>query len=414
MREYKFINKCRLCNSKDLLKVINFGKIPLGNNFSLKKNESHFAKLFPLELNFCKKCRHCQLSISVNPSILYQKNYTYLSSIGSSFIEHFNNYYLWILKKTKIPNNSLILDVGSNDGTCLSFFKKKFKVCGIDPATKPVKIANRNNIYTVNNFLNDKSSKKILNKFGKFDLITSHNVLAHVDDINNVFFLIYRMLKNNGYFCFEVGYFLKVIKNNFFDTIYHEHLDYHNAQSMVKFLYNYNFSIINISTNKAQGGSIRFLCRKLPKKKISNQVLNFIKKEKNTNLINLINLKKWNTQIDLQIERLKEIINQYYIKNKIIVGYGAPTKATLWIKFLELNSKKIKFVVEDNNLKINKFFPKTDIKIVEINKLLSCKIDLIIIFAWNFKKDIIKKLKKMKIKNVNIITPLPNLIKNRL
>ena len=115
-----------------------------------------------------------------------------------------------------------------------------------------------------------------------FDLVTSHNVLAHVYDLKKIFSNIHDVLIDDGYFCFEVGYFYEVLKNNYFDTIYHEHLDYHHSYPLVYFLNNIGFSLINISTNSIQGGTIRILCRKTRIISNTNQVMNFVKKEKNT------------------------------------------------------------------------------------------------------------------------------------
>lgn len=403
----KIIKNCRLCNSKKTFNFLDFGIVPIGNNYNKTKNASLKSKKFPLSLNLCKDCFHCQLTVSVNPKILYKTNYTYLSGTASSFINHFKHYKIWILKKTKLKPGSSILDVGSNDGSCLINFKKEFKICGIDPAKKPSDIANQKNIYTINDYLNHNSKKKILSKFGKFDLITSHNVLAHIEDNITTFNHIYDLLKLEGYFCFEVGYFLDVLKNNYFDTIYHEHIDYHSAKPLINFLMKINFSIINISTNKSQGGSLRILCKKSKNKYISRQSKNFLIKENKSELITFKNLNKWTNRINLQVSKLNKIIQSY--RNKSIVGYGAPTKSSLWIKLLKLNRKKIQYVVDDNALKINKYFPNSEIKILPTNNLLKNNFGLIIVFAWNFENDIIKNLKKMRLKNISVIIPLPKI-----
>ena len=121
----KEVNQCRLCNKKKLVKVINFGKIPLGNNLLEKQNLSIKAQRYPLILKNCKNCNHFQLNYSVNPKILYAKNYTYLSGTGKSMVIHLKEYSDYILKKINLKKKSLVLDIGSNDGTCLMNFKKK-------------------------------------------------------------------------------------------------------------------------------------------------------------------------------------------------------------------------------------------------------------------------------------------------
>ena len=407
MKNYKVISNCRLCNSINLVNIINFKKLPLGNDYQKKRSNALISLKFPLIVKQCNDCGHFQLSISVNPNLLYKTNYTYLSGIGKTFIEHFNSYYKWISNKTKINKKSLVVDVGSNDGSCLINFKKKHIVCGIDPAKIPVKVANKKKIFTILSDFNKQAVNKIIKKFGKADLITSHNVLAHIENNNEVFDNIYNLLNKDGYFCFEVGYFFNVLKDNLFDTIYHEHLDYHHASPIVQFLFKKQFSILNISTNSIQGGTLRILCKKENTPKISKQSIKFVKNENKKIYFKKNFLSTWQDKIHKNILKLGSYVNSIENSKKII-GYGAPTKSSLLIKLSKLNSSKILYILEDNEFKVNRYLPDTGIKILSTKNLYNSKPDIIIIFAWNFTKDILKKLKNYDIKGCKIIIPLPN------
>ena len=408
MDKSRYIRKCRLCESDKLKKIIDFGKTPLGNNLLLTKKSSLKSSTYPLELLRCEKCSHFQLSFEVTPSELYATNYTYLSGIAPSFVKHFREYTNWIIKKCKLKKNDIVLDIGSNDGTCLKPFKeKKINVLGIDPAKLPAQIANSNGIKTINNFFNKKSAIEIKKSYGEIDFITSHNVLAHIGNIKDVFENIYHLLKKDGYFCFEVGYFLKVLENNYFDTIYHEHLDYHHAKPITEYLSRLGFSIIHISENKIQGGSIRILCKKDGKNKILKQPERFLLNEKKSIINNKFFLKNWQKKIFNNMKKLRGIILDDLKNNKKIIGYGAPTKAALLLKLAKLEYESINYTIEDNSLKINKYIPKTDVQIKPFKNIHSSKPNVMIVFAWNFASDIIKKLKKNKIKELRIIVPLP-------
>ena len=337
-------------------------------------------------------------------------NYTYLTGIAPSFKKHFLNYSKWVIKKCNLKKNDLILDIGSNDGTCLEAFKKKkLKVLGIDPARLPSDIANKNGIKTINNFFNSTSAKKIKKNHGKIDFITSHNVLAHIGNIDDVFKNVFSLLKEGGYFCFEVGYFVNVVEKNLFDTIYHEHLDYHHAAPLVKFLNNIGFKIVNISTNKIQGGTIRILCRKTDASNNTIQVQNFLKIEKNTLIYNTQFMKNWSKSIFSKMNGFGLFIKDKIDNKNVICGYGAPTKAALLLKLSMLSRSNIKFTLEDNILKLNKYIPRSNIKILGFTALKQHQPDYIIIFAWNFVDDIIKKLKSKKLKNLKVVVPLPKL-----
>ena len=403
----KRILKCRLCANNEFKNIIDFGKLPLGNNLIKSLNNSLKAKTYPLAMQRCTKCGHFQLTYEVSPKELYEKNYTYLSSIGKAFRQHLNEYTEWSINKCKLKKKSLVLDVGSNDGTCLNFFKSRgMRVIGVDPAKKPAKIANQNNINTINSFFDDNTSQLIIDRYGQVDFITSHNVLAHVSDIISTFKNINRVLKNNGYFCFEVGYFLRVLQNNYFDTIYHEHLDYHHAKSLFPFLIKLGFSVVNVSTNLMQGGTIRVLCKKENKSRLYYQPKLFLKKEDSSILNKPSFLKEWPIEIKKNLGHLEKFIKQHISKGNIVYGYGAPTKVSLLLKHSNL-TKLIRFIIEDNTLKINKYIPKTNIRIVDNKSLKKQQPNILIVFAWNFISDILLKLKKQKYKDIIIVVPLP-------
>ena len=406
LNSYKNITQCRLCDSKKIKQVYNFGLIPLGNNLQKFRLQSINCKKYPLSLMQCSKCNHFQLSISINPKILYAKNYTYLTGVTKTFKKHFSDYSNWIIKKCKIKKGSLILDIGSNDGTCLNYFKKnKMKVIGIDPAKKPCQVANTNGIKTINNFFNKKTSSRIQKNYGQFDFITSHNVLAHTENIQEIFLSIFNLLKEDAYFCFEIGYFKEVVKHNLFDTIYHEHLDYHHAKPLVKLLESIGFSIIDLSTNKIQGGTLRLLLQKRKLKTKIKKVDKFITQEEK--FFKKINIKNKFQNFKETLLKLNLLIRKEISKNKSIYAYGSPTKASLLLINSKLNINMIKNSFEDNSLKCNKYIPGTDIKIMNTKKI---KIDLgsvIIMLAWNFSKEIEMRLKSQNIRNAKLFIPLP-------
>jgi SAM-dependent methyltransferase len=361
----------------------------------------------------CKKCNHFQLSISVNPKILYVKNYTYLTGVTKAFRKHFFDYSKWVIKKCSLKKNSSVLEIGSNDGTCLNFFKKKnMKVLGVDPANKPCAIANNKGIKTLNNFFNKKIANQIQKNFGKFDLITSHNVLAHTVNIKEIFESVFKILNQNAFFCFEIGYFKKVIEKNLFDTIYHEHLDYHHANPLIKVLEDIGFSILDISTNNIQGGTLRLLLQKKSKNIKVKKIKKFLRKEKIFFKKMDINKKFQDFNkalLLLNTQIMKEIKNK-----KNIYAYGSPTKASLLLIISRLNKMIIKNSLEDNILKCNKYIPGTDIKIINAEKIVLKRNSIVIILAWNFVKEIIERLKKKNVKNIKLFIPLPKFIVKKI
>ena len=327
-------------------------------------------------------------------------NYTYLTGVGKSFCKHLEQFALNVLKffsSEPKEHKIRVVDIGSNDGTALSYFAKLgCNVLGVDPAKTPSAIANKNGISTINKFFSLNLAKQLIKENKKTDIVVSHNVLAHIEDINDVFQGIYQILKTNGLFVFEVGYFGDIILKNIYDTVYHEHLDYHSKNPLVKFLLKNGFSIKKIEANQIQGGSLRFYCVKKEVPKIYSNVMKQLSIE--NQIFNSKNIKIWIDNIFKNIESIKFNINEALHEGKHVWGYGAPTKATLIANMLDEVANSIEFIVDDNPLKESKYIPGTSIPIIMKSKMPVYKNQLIICFAWNFFDDIYSKL---KLENIN-------------
>jgi SAM-dependent methyltransferase len=390
LEKYRLIEQCRLCGSNGLIGYVDFGEVPLGNNLQESAKLARAAEAYPLVLNRCLSCGHFQLGHAIAPELLYATNYTYLSGIGASFVAHFKGYAAWVEQNCPLPSGGLVVDIGSNDGTCLNAFKQRgFAVCGIDPAALAAEIANKNGIPTLNAFFDDTAVKQIIERHGRPDFITSHNVLAHVDDLAAVFRNINALLKDDGYFAFEIGYFRDVLRTGCFDTIYHEHLDYHHAAPLARHLTALGFDLISLSTNSIQGGSLRLLLKKTGKGEISPAAQEFLADEKKSILYDENFLSGWKHRLESQIGTFRAILRQHADNGAKIVAYGAPTKAVLLMKMASLGEEDVAFVVEDNPHKVGRFMPRTATPVRPSSELATAKPDVIVIFAWNFAEDIV-------------------------
>ena len=409
------INCCRLCDSKKLSKVFNLGKTPLANSYT-KKNLSKKLKKYPLGLNLCNSCGHLQLTYSIKPDKMFI-NYLYKTNTSYKNFLHFKNYASKIKKLYKNKNGK-ILDIASNDGTFLSFFNKKnFFRLGIDPAKNLKKEANKKGIIQIDNFFTKKNSEKIKRKFQQFDIITANHVCAHVENLNDFFKGVKNLLKDDGIFIFEVSYRGSVIKKNTFDTIYHEHLDYHALFPISRFLKKFGLHLFNFELTDAQGGSLRVYASKNPKSIKVKKIRNQIRKEKNNyKLFNKYTYNKFEKKILDCKKEIRKIIISFENKNLNIAGYGAAAKTTTFLNYFELSENKIiKNIYDDNILKQKLYLPGTTIKILSPKNLDLKKLDILIIFAWNYSEVIIKKIKKKfsrrhKLKFL-IPFPKPKLIK---
>ena len=400
---------CRLCGNKDIIRVFNLGYTPLANSYS-NKNVSSKLKKYPLGLNLCNGCGHLQLSHSVKPEKMFS-NYLYKTNTSYKNFLHFKNYANKIKKKFSRKGDK-ILDIASNDGTFLNFFnKKKFFRVGIDPAKNLKKLTTSRGIIQIDDFFTEKTSFKIKKKYQKFDIITANHVCAHVENLNDFFRGVKNLLKDDGIFIFEVSYRGSVLKKNTFDTIYHEHLDYHALSPISKFIKKFNLKLFDFEITEAQGGSLRVYVSKnlriRNKKKIKNQL---IKEKKIYKLFNINTYKIFREKINNCKVQLQRILKDFDKKNYNIAGYGAAAKTTTLLNYFNLNKNKtIKFIFDDNKLKQGLYLPGTQIKILDPRYLFRENLDILIIFAWNYSDIIIKNIKKKlkKKKSLKFLVPFP-------
>ena len=401
------IKFCRLCNSKNLKKVFDLGRTPLANSY-LKIEISKKLRKYPLKLNYCNNCGHLQLTHSIKPSKMFS-NYLYKTNTSKKNFLHFKSYANEIKKMFK-NRNTKILDIASNDGTFLNFFeKKKFFRLGIDPAKNLKKLSLKKGIIQIDDFFTKKKSENIKKKYGKFDIITANHVCAHVEDLNDFFSGVQNLLKDKGLFVFEISYRASVLKKNTFDTIYHEHLDYHALYPISKFVKKFNLNVVNFKTPDAQGGSLRVYASKNKnsknQKSIKKQIL---KEKKQLNLFNVSTYKKFEKKIINCKNKLNSLIQNCINNNMSIAGYGAAAKTTTFLNYFKISEKNIKFIFDDNKLKQGLCIPGTKIKILDPLNMNKKNIDVLIIFAWNYAELIIAKNKKFKKKGGKFLIPFPN------
>ena len=402
-------NRCRLCNSKNLEDVIELSPTPPGNNFLSKKQLNEPENFYPLIVRFCQNCSHVQLADVVNPEILFQDDYKYVSGTSPVFVDHFRQYVKDILAKYSFPSGALIGDIGSNDGTCLQFFKEKgFNVLGVDPATEIAARATAQGILTVAEFFSEKVGKNILEQYGQAHLITSHNTCAHVDNLVDLVRGVRNWLHDDGLFVCEVGYLLDVYNNNWFDTIYHEHLDYHSVKPFVSFFKSLDMELISVERISPQGGSIRLYVQKDngPYKKDSS-VQEIIHLEESLGLDNVEIFRVFNNRNNANKEVLTSILRSIKDEGKHIAGYGAPTKSTTLLSHFNIGKNILDFIVDDNPLKQGKFSPGFHIPIMNSDELYEKMPDYLVILAWNFSESIMRKHKNYKDRGGKFILPMP-------
>ena len=379
---YKF--NCRCCGSKKLKRALSLGYQPLANNLLTKIDEK--VKIYPLELNVCEECFNCQLSVAIDSKEMFS-NYLYQSSTTRSFREHFNTAAKKYIADFKLEKDAYIVDVGSNDGVGLKPFADLgfINIQGIEPAKNLADLANKNGIKTFHGYLNDKAMNPIKNGA---DLMLASNVFAHADDLKSMAESMRELIKPEGIIVIEVQYLLNTIQDLTFDNIYHEHMNYWSLSALDNFLNTLDLKIFKAEKINTHGGSIRIYVTKDKKCQIDSSVQNLLDEEEKFGLKKISTYVNFGKKIASLKEKVIKNIKEIKKKNKNIIGYGAPAKATTALNYFNINNE-ISFILEDNDLKHGKFIPGVKISIIS-KKDLKIKNPTVLVLAWNFFEEIQK------------------------
>jgi SAM-dependent methyltransferase len=405
---YYFRDSCRLCNGKALQRVIELSPTPPGNDFVEAAERDVPQAFYPLEVYFCNDCAHVQLGHVVDPEILYRRNYSYVSATSAVFVDHLRRYAAHMQTEFDLPAGSLVVDIGSNDGTALGFFKEAgFRVVGVDPATEIAQLARDRGIETVCEFFGSAHARKWRDEYGPAQLITSHNACAHIDDLRDVVEGVKLWLADDGLFVIEVGYLLDIVENAWFDTIYHEHLDYHSFAPLAAFFSELGMQVIDVQRISPQGGSIRVITQKAGgSRQVKESVPALMALEKRAGLDRAETFVDFDERINLVKRELRELVNGLKSEGKSIAGYGAPTKATTLLTHFELGSV-LDFLADDNPLKQGLFSPGHHIPVVAADEMYARRPDFVLILAWNFAESIMQQHQRYRDQGGRFILPMP-------
>lgn len=407
---YKIINFCRNCKKSNFKKLFSLGDMAFTGKFT-----RNYRKNIPkskINLIKCNNCHLVQLDRNFNPKYLYGKDYGYRSGINQTMTKHLSDTSRLLAKKTLLRKKDYVLDIASNDGTLLNSYKiKRIIKVGIDPIISKFKIFYFNIQYKINNFF----SYEAIQNNGikkKFKIITALSVFYDLEDPNKFLRDISKIIdQKNGIFLLEHTDLLSIIKYNLFDTICHEHLEYYSVAIIIKMAEANNLRVFDLAVNDVNGGSVRFfICHKEAKYKSKCSVIsNYLRKEKKIGLDKINCYKKFFKKV-LELKfKLKRLIKNIKLKNKIIHGYGASTKGNVLLQFFGLTNKDIKFIADRNPLKNNFYTPGTKIKIISENQSRKLKPDYFLVLPWHFKKEILNREKNTMKDGTRIIFPLPKL-----
>jgi hypothetical protein len=403
---------CRFCDTKLTHLFIDLGNAPPSNAFLTFEQLNEPEVFFPLKVYTCHKCFLVQIDEYKKTGQIFNEEYVYFSSYSSSWLLHAKNYVEMMVERFGYNSDSHVIELASNDGYLLQYFLEKgVKVTGIEPTANTAKVAKQKGVSTIVDFFSVKLAKSLSDQKVKADLLLGNNVLAHVPDINDFVGGMKLLLNEHGIITMEFPHLVQLIRNNQFDTIYHEHFSYLSLFSVVNIFEAHGLVIFDVDEIPTHGGSLRIYSKHAEddSKQISPNVLALLDNEKDAGIANMdyynnfsqgVQKVKWNFLLFL-IEQKKA--------GKMVAAYGAAAKGNTLLNFCGIKNDFISFVVDANPHKQNKFLPASHIPVLNEEFLKNMKPDYVVIFPWNLKEEIINQLSYIRDWGGKFVFSIPDL-----
>lgn len=398
-------NTCRICKGTDLTRILSLGDQPPVDNF-IHEAEIKDEKRYPLDVYFCGGCGLVQLLDVVDEAELFHGDYAYFSSASKPLVEHFQS-FAEDLKSEYLKEGDLVVDIGSNDGVLLQFFKDTYRVLGIEPSSNVAEIAREKGVDTVDGFFNVQMAKDIVAKYGKAKVVTANNVFAHIDDIDEIVRAVKELLTDDGVFVSESHYVLDLVSKREFDTVYHEHLCYYSVKPLIHFFKRFDMEICDVRRVSTHGGSIRVYARPISNEPKSDNVEKLLKLEEEAGLHALSGFENFQKDADTIREKLIHLVRTARTEGKIVTAYGAPAKGNTLLNFCGFTGDDISYITDTTPYKIGLLTPGSHIPVVSPEILEKETPDYILLLAWNYRDFILAKEKSLRERGAKFIIPIP-------
>lgn len=406
---------CRLCGSPQISPLWSFGETPLANAYLRPEEIDQPEFTAPLEVVQCAECALVQLRHTVPPDLLF-RNYLYVSSTSPRFVAHFDTSARALVERFQLRADSLVVDVGSNDGILLKPLKARgVRVLGIEPATAIAAQATADGAETVPEFFDQALATTLREQHGPAAVVTANNVFAHTPDIHGFTSAVKTLLATDGVFVFEVQYLGDLLRHNLFDIVYHEHLCYYHLSPLVEFFARTGMEVFDVQRLPVHGGSLRvFVQRANGPYPLERAVEELLETERHAGLGTRAPYREFVERIEHNKHRLRDLLGQLKRQGKRIAGYGAPAKATTLLSIFGIGADTLDFVVDDDRtFKQGRYMPSLHIPIVSPEYLYRPldpargTPDYCLILAWNFAEPIMQKHVRFTSGGGRFIVPVP-------
>ncbi len=404
--------KCRFCDRELIHEFIDLVNSPPSNSFLTKEQMNEPEVFYPLKLFVCDKCFLVQIDEYKKSDDIFDKDYAYFSSFSTSWLDHARKYVDMITERLQLSTESHVMEIASNDGYLLQYFLGKQIPClGIEPCANTAQAAREKGVDTLEEFFSAEFAEKLVQEERKADLIIGNNVLAHVPDINDFVKGLKIALNPGGVVTMEFPHVMRLIEENQFDTIYHEHFSYLSFHTVRRIFAEHGLVLFDVEDIPTHGGSLRISARhdNDDSKPVASNVAVLLEKEAARGMLKL----DYYLDFQQKADKVKYALLSFFLEQKKagknVIAYGAAAKGNTLLNYCGVKKDLIEFVVDASPHKQGKGLPGSHIPVVAENEIKKTKPDYVLILPWNIKDEIMEQLSYIRKWGGKFVTAVPDL-----
>jgi hypothetical protein len=400
---------CRFCGSGLRHTFVDLGMSPLCESYVSFEQLNDMEAFYPLHVSVCEKCFLVQLQEYVSAEAIFSE-YAYFSSYSDSWLRHASNYVDYMVERFGFNRNSYVVELASNDGYLLQYFVAKgILVLGVEPARNVAEVATQRGVPTLVKFFGLQTAREMVAQGRKPDLILANNALAQVPDVNDFVAGMKILLASNGIVTVEFPHLMRLMEDNQFDTIYHEHFSYFSFLTAEKIFAAHGLTVFDVEELPTHGGSLRIYARHVEdaSRPVTARVTELRSREIAAGFTRMEYYSCFGEKVKETKRKLLEFLIRAKREGKTLVGYGAPGKGNTLLNYCGIRTDFIDYTVDRNPYKQGKFLPGTHIPILHPDKIRETKPDYVLILPWNLKNEIRQQLAYVAEWGGKLVVPIP-------
>jgi len=401
---------CRFCRTPLTRTFADLGVSPIANAFLSPSQINNMEPFYPLHAYVCEACLLVQLEDFESPKNIFNDQYAYFSSYSDSWLDHARRYVDMITARLGLDANTLVVEIASNDGYLLQYFiRKGIPVIGVDPSANVASAAKAKGIDTRVQFFTANFAKELISNGQKPDLVLGNNVLAHVPALNDFVEGLKIALSDHGVITMEFPHLLSLIRDNQFDTIYHEHFSYFSFLAVTRIFAKHGLRIFDVDQLSTHGGSLRIYATHEENNHLEEQasVRKLMADERQEGLNDIYSYSTFSERVNCTKRDLLRFLIDIKHAGKKIVGYGAPAKGNTLLNFCGIRGDFLDFTVDKSSQKQGMFLPGTHIPIAAPEKIFEARPDYVLILPWNLRDEIMTQMSGISAWGGKFVVPIP-------